>query len=273
MARGSVHPRKAVQVLVLAVPILAAFAAVIMGLACLLAWVHGGWVTDGSNLILACLCALITGLFLIVFHASRETINVPFRNRQSFLAACRQVLEELGYEVVAKSRAQLVSRPSFRALLFGGRIQVSVFGDAARITGPKVFLEILRSRLRLSTHIANVEQSFKENHQRHGERLLKRVQVNLRLTRQQWAEVGREVVEHLASEGTEVFCAVQIMAQSEGGIRESLIDGDVRAWLKQRAIPAEILKDHVRWDEPCAREVLKDLADTEVHIDLASSKA
>jgi hypothetical protein len=272
MARGSVHLRKVVQVLVLAVPILAAFAAVIFGLACLLAWLHGCAITDGSNLILACLCSLITGLFLIVFHASRETINVPFRNRQTFLSACRLVLKELGYEVVAKSRAQLVSRPSFRALLFGGRIQVNVFDDTARITGPKVFLEILRSRLRLCTLIANVEQSFKEMQQRQGERLLKRIQVNLRLTREQWVEVGREVMEHLAGEGAEVFCAVQIMAQSEGGIRESLIDGDLRAWLKQRAIPAEILKDHVRWDEPCGPEIVKGAAETEVHIDLVSAK-
>jgi hypothetical protein len=272
MRRTSVDARKVVQVLALAVPILAAFVAVILGLACLLAWLHGGAIADGSNLMLACLCALITGLFLTVFHASRESINLPFRNRQTFLTACRQALEELGYEVVSKSRAQLVSRPSFRALLFGGRIQVSMFGAAARITGPKVFLEILRRRLRLSTHIANVEQSFKEIQQRPGERLLKRIQVNLRLTPDQWGDVGREVVEHLAGEGAEVFCAVQIMAQSEGGIQESLIDGDLRGWLKQRAIDAEILKDHVRWDEPCARQVPKAQVDTEVHIDLASSK-
>jgi hypothetical protein len=262
--RLPVRARKAARVLALTVPILAVFAVVIAAMALVLAWGHGDSATETQNTLLATLCTLIAGLFFVVFHTKRETASVPFRNRRTFLTASRHVLEELGYEVSQTSSKQLVSRPSFRSLLFGGQVQLSVAGKEALITGPKVFVEILRTRLRLVSHITNVEQSFRDIRVRQGERLLKRIHVSMRLTPEQLAEVGHEIVEQLTGEGAQVFCVLHLMAQSEHGIRESLLDGEVREWVKQRDIPAEIHKDHARWDEPLAR-TLGNLEDTDIH--------
>jgi hypothetical protein len=264
LARFPVHPRQILRILVLVVPVLAAFAVVIVGLALLLALIRDDAATDGGNLALASLCAMIGGLFLVVFHFKRETLAIPFRSKPSFLAACRVVLEELGYEVEDHGRERLVSRPSFRAWLFGGRMHVTLDQTEARIDGPKFFVEIVRRRLRLYSHLANVEQSIKDTRQRQGERLLKRVQVSMRLTPAQWAAAGQEVVQQLAGEGTKIFCEVHLMAQSDHGIRESVVDGNVCEWLKQQGILADVHKDHARWEEPLSRAIEEDVGVTHV---------
>lgn len=239
--------RKVARVVVLAIPILAAMVTAIVLLALVLAAIRGTEVSGGDNVALACLCVLIAGTFVTVFHVRRETVALPLKNHPTLMEAAKQVLEELGYEVVARSPDQLTSRPSFRALLFGGRIQVSTRGNEARINGPRFFVEILRRRLRLRSHIANAAQMFKDGRGR--ERLLKRVHIGLRFAPQQWEEVGRMVVEQLAVSGADVYCEVQIMAQSETGIRESLVEGEIHQWLRDQGMEAELHKDHARWEE------------------------
>jgi hypothetical protein len=248
----------------LAVPILAVFAAVILLLAVPLAALRQDDVTASGNLCLACLCALVAGLFVVTFHAKRETVAVPVRHPSSFLSQCRAALAELGYDVQAPSKEQLLSRPSFHSLLFGGRMQVVLAGRAARLTGPKLFVELLRGRLRWNSYMAQAEQPFKDDLLRRGERMLKRVHISLRLTSAQWAAVGKEVVEPLAAEGASVVCAVHLMAQGEQGVRESLVDGALASWLEAQGIAAEFQKDHVRWEEPGARPV-GDVDDTQLY--------
>jgi len=246
--------RKALHVAALCVPMLMAFAAVVLPIACTLAWYHGTHPTANQNLMPAVICGLVAGLFLVVFHVKRETTVVPFKNRQDFLAACRVVLKDLGYDVAVKTDDHLVSWPSFRALLLGGRIHIQPLANEGRITGPKVFVEILRSRLRLHSHITGVEQTLRDSRtMRLVDRRLKRIQISLRLTPAQWDGVGDAVVRKLVDEGAEVFCEIHLMAQSEQGIRESVLEGPIRTWLQQEHIHAEVHKDHSRWDEPAPR--------------------
>jgi hypothetical protein len=249
-ARWSVHPRKALCVAGFAFPIVAVFAFGLFLLASLFAWYHGTPIDDGSNVTLGGVCVLIAGLFLIVFHVKHETIALPCKRQEAFLATCRLLLRDLGYEVQHKPSGELVSRPSFRALLMGGRIHVDAAGADARITGPKVFVEILRRRLRLHSYISNAEQSMRDSRTRQGDRLLKRVHISLRVMPQQWNQVGDSLLKKLTAEGAEVYCEVHLMAQSDEGLRESFVEGPLREWLKQENIPAELRKDHVRWELP-----------------------
>jgi hypothetical protein len=244
------RPKNVLGIVLLAIPILATFAACVLLLAFLLAYYLNTSTLDGGTLTLACLCALVIGLFLIVFHVNHETVLMPCKDRAAFLANCRSVLKDLGYDVHDQSPEELVSRPAFWAMLVGGRIYVDAVGNDMRIAGPKVFVEIVRRRLRLQSLVANVEQSLRDGRLRHGDRLLKRVQISLRVTPEHWSGVGHHVVEQLAAAGAELYCEVHVLAQSSEGIRESFVEGPLRDWLRQENIPTELHKDHVRWDEP-----------------------
>jgi hypothetical protein len=242
--------RKVCHVLALCVPMLLAFTAFVVPIACTLAWYHGTAPTTNENFQPAIICGLVAGLFVAVFHVKRETTLVPFKNRQDFLTACKVVLKDLGYEIVEKPGDHLVSWPSFRGILLGGRIDIQPLENEGRINGPKVFVEILRSRLRLHSHITGVEQTLRDSRTlRMGDRRLKRIQISLRSTPEQWNDVGRSVVQKLVDEGAEVFCEIHLMAQSDEGIRASFIDGSIRTWLQQEHIAAEIHKDHSSWDD------------------------
>jgi hypothetical protein len=255
-ARWFYQLRKVCHVLALCLPMLIAFATVIIPIACTLAWYHGTNPLSNENLPPAVICGLIASLFVVVFHVKRETTLVPFKNRQDFLAACRVVLKDLGYEVAVRPDDHLVSWPSFRALLLGGRIHIQPLVSEGRITGPKVFVEILRSRLRLHSHITGVEQTLRDSRTlRLVDRRLKRIQMSLRPTPAQWEEVGQAVVQKLVDEGAEVFCEIHLMAQSDEGIRESVLEGPIREWLQQEHIHAEVHKDHSRWDDAAPRTV------------------
>jgi hypothetical protein len=257
-------PKKALRVLALAVPIFAIFATGVVVLALALGFYRGTAITDRGTLTLACLCSLIVGLFLLAFHMKHWTAVVPCKNRQAVIATCRALLKDLGYEVHMKSNDELVSRPSFRALLLGGRIHVEGAGNEVKISGPKMFVEIVRRRLRVHCHLTQAEQTPRDARVHHGDRLLKRVQISVRLTPQQWHNLGQGILQQLGAAGAEVFCEVHVMAQSQEGIRESLVDGPLRDWLQQRHLQAEVHKDHARWDEPLARTPSMDLTETQV---------
>ena len=68
------------------------FAAVVFGFALGLAALRQDPVAEPVNLSLACLCALIVGLFVLAFHAKRETVVLPARQPAAFLAQCRAAL-------------------------------------------------------------------------------------------------------------------------------------------------------------------------------------
>jgi hypothetical protein len=258
--RGSRLPSKALCIVALAVPILVVFAAAVALLALVLAHFRDTALDESGTLTLACICALVAGLFFLVFHCKHETVVVPCKDRPTFLMSCRAVLRDLGYEVHMKSTDELVSRPSFRSLLLGGRIHVEAARHEVTLSGPKVFVEILRRRLRVRSHLASAEQRLRDPRIHHGDRLLKRVQISLRFTSGQWSEVGQVVLDQLSAEGCEISCEVHLMAQSPEGIRESLIDGPLRDWFKEGNIHAEVHKDHARWEEPLSRTAPEPMA-------------
>jgi len=261
--------KKLFRVVVLALPILAAFTTVVCCIAFALAWVRDLPVTDGGNLTLAIVCGLIAGLFFTVFHVKPVTLVVLVRNPQGFLTTCQAVLHELGYEVHLKSPTELASRPSFRAFLAGGAIEVEVAGTHGRISGPKVFVEIVCLLVRLHSHIKSYEQGLRDGRVRHGDRLLKRVQLSMRVTPEQWQELGDSVIKMLAGDGAEVVCEVHLLAQSGEGIRESMIEGPLRDWLRRAQIAVQIHKDHVRWDEPVPRLKLDPITEFDTSLDIA----
>lgn len=239
-----------VRVLVLALPVLLVFAASVLLLALALSWVRGEPLGGRENLLLGVICGLISWLFLAVFHVRRETIRLAVGDRVAFFGRLVPLLEELGYEVKACGADRLVSRPSFRSLLLGGGLQVELIPGEAQVTGPKVFVEILRRRLRLYDHLSRAHQEGLEPRVRPGDRLLKRVEISLRLGGAEGDGVYEEVVGALTRDGAQVVVELHVFAQSEAGIREQTVEEEVRASLKQRGLTAEIRKDHPRWDEP-----------------------
>jgi hypothetical protein len=75
-----------------------------------------------------------------------------------------------------------------------------------------------------------------------GERRLNRVRITLRLPWENWHDIYNEVIDPLAKEGADLFCDVNILAQSEGGIKENTVELVIRESLEQRGIRANIEK-------------------------------
>jgi hypothetical protein len=183
--------RKGFQIAALCFPMLVAFTAFVVPVACTLAWYHGTPPTRNENLLPAVICGLIAG-----------------------------------------------------------RIDIQPFSNEARINGPKVFVEILRSRLRLHSHITGMEHNLRDSRSmRILDRRLKRVQISIRPSAKQWEAVGKAVVAKLVEEGAEVLCDIHLLAQSDDGIRASFIENTIRPWLHQEHIQTEIHKDITSWDE------------------------
>src|SRR5262245_55523800 len=90
-ARWWTRNKKLLRVVVLALPILAAFATVVCCIAFALAWVRDLPVTDGGNLTLAVVCGLIASLFFTIFHVKRVTLVVRVKNPVGFLTTCQAV--------------------------------------------------------------------------------------------------------------------------------------------------------------------------------------
>jgi hypothetical protein len=65
-----------------------------------------------------------------------------------------------------------------------------------------------------------------------------------------WPEVYRKIIAVLSREDAEVVCDINILAQSEHGIRDSMIELGVREWLRQKDIKADIHKEPLNAPEP-----------------------
>jgi len=231
------------RVVVLAIPVLLLFGVTALIVAPLVSWGAGVGITSPESISLTLICGLVLWLFVAIFHINRETIVLPLLSRQVFIQKAREQLEHLGYEVKTQTGDSLVCAPAFRSFLFGGNIQVATQNGLATLTGPKVYLERLRQHLRMQSLVEKVQQQHRDVQRRQGEQLLKRVQISMRLPREQLQDIATEILEVLAHEGAELVCDVNVLAQSERGIRESILEELVREWLKQRGIKAEIHKD------------------------------
>jgi hypothetical protein len=258
------------RVLVLSLTILATFAVTVALVLLPLQWWFNIPLGSTSGLSLAIICGLVIWLFVAVFHIKSDSVRLAFDDRPTFQQMLGEQLSELGYEVVEQTVDVLVSRPTFKAYLLGGQIRVA-FGDlSADVTGPKLFVEILRKRLRLDHHVTKVQQTL-SNGDINLNRAHKRVQIALRIVGRQWPSVDREILDNLTMAGAEVICDVEILAKCDQGIPESLLEHHIRNWLKREHICARIIKDPAQWDDARWDGARLGLDDTEINAKVESS--
>jgi hypothetical protein len=188
-------------------------------------------------------CGLVVWLFLAVFHIKKEFVVLPVHDQDTLVANLCTLLEDAGYVPVRRGKDQLTFTPSFCSLLIGGRIRVQVSDTEVRVVGPKVRLKMLRNHIRMALQLEKVQKSYSDARFRQGQALLKRVELSLRISAEQWPAVRQRVLDALTREGAQVRCEVNILAQSEKGIPESTFDLLVGDWLRQQHIPAEMLKE------------------------------
>jgi hypothetical protein len=231
------------QVTGLALAALVILALTTLLVACVIGWWRDTAVLSLSSLLVGVVCSLATWLIVAAFHIHRETLVVPLQDRRIFVERLRLLMEGLGYEVTVPADDRLVGRPAFSSMLFGGTLQAELGDTAARILGPKVYLEMLRRRLRVEHHLEKLQQSFLDHKRREGEQLLRRVQVCLQVSESQWKDVYEKVIACLTREGAVVHCHVNILAQSEQGMRDSIIELGVADWLRKNDIKAEVHKE------------------------------
>jgi hypothetical protein len=132
------------------------------------------------------------------------------------------------------------------SLLVGGAIKVHWGQGTATLAGPRVYLEVLRRRLRMDEHIRSVRQTVADSWVRQGRRLLKRVEVNLRVPPDRWQDVYEDVIEVLAHDGARVVCVVGILAQSDAGIVRDTVDVVIRDRLRQKNLDADFRVESCR---------------------------
>ncbi|HWY87144.1 MAG TPA: hypothetical protein VNX28_10485 [Gemmataceae bacterium] len=219
-----------------------------LGIAVALSLVQGSPFLESENLFFTLVCALIAWLFVAVFLFGKETIHLPLNHPATFLANARRVLQELGYEVTNQSDDAVGTRRGFQLMFFGRGIQIQCLNRQARVTGPKLWVDALRRRLRVQNILSASDFSLHDSPQRGGV-LLKRVQIQMRVSSEKLEGVGRHVLEILGQEA-EVICEINLLAQSESGIRECTVEQDIRGWLAEQGITAEIHKDLVKMAEP-----------------------
>jgi hypothetical protein len=207
----------------------------------------GGPFLTPMNLTIGLICSLIAWLFIAAFHLRRETVTLLVPEREQFLHHGRLLLTEMGYEVTARGPLQVSTRPRFQSLLFGGGVQVVVTGTHGHLVGPKVCVEILRSRLRVQSHLARCHEALRDS--RCTETLVKRAELKLRVKPADLPTVQANVIEVLRSHG-EVICDLHLLAQSETGIPESVLDFQVSQWLEQQKIDATLHKHFVQLHRP-----------------------
>jgi hypothetical protein len=213
----------------------------------LIAWMRSGAWDSPQYLSVGMVCGLIVWLFVAVFHLRRETQSMPFSQREQFIAKAKTVLQEMGYALTSHQADALTFRPRFHSYLFGGGIHLALDNHEARLTGPKVSLEIFRRCFRLLNHVQRV-QFYLQEHRKFTDNVIKRVEIRLRLRSDQFEAVRKNVIELLQNEAT-VVCELNLLVQSENGIRENTLEFQIREWLDQQGIDCDLHKDLVQFVE------------------------
>jgi hypothetical protein len=255
MVRFHSLTRRLLRLLVVALPSLTA------GLLFVLAALAGAWATaalsgqdtlGGRALLVGAVCGLVAVLFVTVFHIRRETLTLPFHDGLRFRERLYQEARELGYRRTAIDVAEDGAwfRPRFTTLLLGGGLRVRWGKSDVTLTGPRVFLEILRNRLRMHRHVGQIQRSAADSWAREGKTLFKRVEVCLRVLPEHWQDVRDDVLDVLAGDGAAIVCEVHVLAQSEQGIVKNTVDV-LRDRLRRKHLVAEVRHEPVR----CSSEV------------------
>ena len=211
-----------------------------------------GWIFqdpwDSPQLLsIGTVCAMVIWLFVAVFHLRRETQTMPFSQREQFIARAKTVLQEMGYALVLQRGNVMGFRPRFHSYLFGGGIHVSLEENEAKLTGPKVSLEIFRRSFRLVNHVQRV-QMYLQDQRKFTDNLIKRAELQMRLRSDQLDAVRKNIIAVLEKDG-EVVCELNLLVQSENGVRENVLESDIREWLDDHDISVEIHKDLVQFVE------------------------
>ncbi len=222
----------------------------LLGTTLLAAWgmtyVRGGGVTDRENLYVGLVAGLIAWLFVAVFHLGKDSTVFTFTHRETFLRSLRAALESMGYVILSQSRTTITTRPGFQSLLFGEGIQIELDENQASCTGPKICLERLRNHFRTAVHIDKVQQSIRESNNRLPERFLKRVELEIRLKHVEQLETLQKHVAELLAPDSDLVIKVHLLATSEAGIREALVEDEIRPWLESNVLGFELHKGHIQ---------------------------
>ena len=221
-------------------------------LAALIAWPQDERWDSPHCLWIGFVCGLIAWLFVAVFHLRRETQYMQFRRR----SVRRQGQERTagdGYALSTQGANTLSFRPRFHSYLFGGGIHLTLEIQEAKLTGPKVSLEIFRRCFRLLNHVRRV-QLYLQEHRRFTDNVIKRAELQLRLRPDQFEAVRTNIITLLQKEA-KVICELNLLVQSEKGIRETTLDFQVREWLEQQGIDFDIHKDIVQFAQSRAPRI------------------
>ncbi len=211
------------------------------------AWMQDLQWDEPASLTIGFVCGLIIWLFVAVFHLRRETQTMAFSQREQFVTKAKTVLLEMGYAFTGQQANTYSFRPRFHSYLFGGGITLTVDSQEARITGPKVSLEIFRRCFRMMNHVHRVQQYLKE-HRKITDNVIKRAELQMRVRPDQFEAVRKNVIDLLEQDG-DVTCELNLLVQSDHGIREETFEFQIREWLDLQHIECEIHKDHVQFVE------------------------
>lgn len=218
-----------------------------------LAYVRGGTPFDVGNLTIGLVCSLIAGVFIAAFHLRKETHSVPVKNAEQFLGEAEAALAELGYEVVHRTPTSLATRPGFQSFLLGHGVAVEVEGAEAKITGPKLCVELLRKRVRLHAQVTHLHESRLH---RRPELPIKRFELHLRLHPEQLEKVRRQVVATLEAEA-DVTCELRLTAQNDRGMTAAVVESQLRPWLEEHGIGVVVHKEYLRTAETEKTQVVQ----------------
>jgi hypothetical protein len=242
---NSLGLRKVLWLFALCLGLILLFGLCILLVGLILYWLEGTAISSAQSIYVGTICGLVVLLFLSVFHLKREIVLLPYHDRAAFVGSLENNLQEMGYQAVKQSEEELLYSPPFHSWLLGGKIRVEVKDDSARIVGPKVYLEMLRSKLRVQSHLKDLTRTLRDSQHLHLNQALKRLEIRMRITREQWPAVYREVIEVLAKEGALIVCDVNILAQHEKGIEQRSVELPIRGWLQQQGIEAKWSRERV----------------------------
>jgi hypothetical protein len=218
-------------------------AGIVLLVGLLLAWCRGEPAPPAAAVSAGVICALVVWLFVAVFHLRRETISLPVEDAAAFEHRLRTLLEEMGYAVTVPGKHRLVARPAFHALLFGGKVLAQVEDGTARLTGPKMYVEVLRQRLRLHTYLERVPRTLATLRHRHGTHMLRDAQIRVAVPGELLVPIYQEIAAVLAREGASIRCELCVHAHCDNGMRDQVVERNICQWLKEQQVSAEIHKE------------------------------
>ncbi len=194
-------------------------------------------------LMLGTLFVLIVWSGVVLLHSRRDSLTFLHDDREAVGLWLRRELEQLGYEGGAVHEGRTAFQTGITASLVRGAVHMTETPGVVVVWGPKAFIDILRKRLKVLHHLASVQQTIHETRVRQGRHLLRRVEIDLRVSAAQWQKIYDDVISVLTTQNADLVCEVHILAQKESGIPDATVEADIRERLRRQKIPVEIRKE------------------------------